>query len=521
MSTQLSPEKVREPAAHHRPVGWIIAALMLSMLMGSLGQMIFATALPTIVGDLGGVEHMSWVITAFLLGQTIAMPLFGKLGDVINRKPLFIFANLLFMLGSLIGGLATSMSMLILARAIQGVAGGASMILSQAITAEVTTARERGKYMGVMGTVFGVSSVLGPVLGGWFTDGPGWRWGLWLNLPLGAVTVITIWLLLSLPSKDVKFRLDWWGTLTMAIATASLVLFVTWGGRDYAWSDPIIVGLIASFVVFGIIFVAVELRVDDPLIPMTLFQNRNFTLTTIAGLAIGVIMFGSMAYLPTYLQMVHHMSPTKAGLTMITMMSGLMISSIGVGNLVSRTGRYKTFPLIGQIITSIALVLLSRLHYNDSLVTVGIYMFIFGVGLGCTMQILVLIVQNSFSLAMVGTATGSNNFFRQVGGAVGSALIGSMFMTNLKEQIGTHLPTAVQQAVAQGYPMDAVDKLQSASRLTPAFVNHLPQVIQDAIAVSYNDALTPVFLLVAPLSILAVILLALVHETELSQNIDR
>lgn len=307
----------------------------------------------------------------------------------------------------------------------------------------------------------------------------------------------------------------------MAIATASLVLFVTWGGRDYAWSDPIIVGLIASFVVFGIIFVAVELRVDDPLIPMALFRNRNFTLTTITGLAIGIIMFGSMAYLPTYLQMVHHMSPTKAGLTMITMMYGLMISSIGVGNLVSRTGRYKTFPLIGQIITSIALVLLSRLHHNDSLVAVGIYMFIFGVGLGCTMQILVLIVQNSFPLAMVGTATGSNNFFRQVGGAVGSALIGSMFLTNLKEQIGTHLPTAVQQAVAQGYPMDAVDKLQSASRLTPAFVSYLPQVIQDAIAVSYNDALTPVFLLVAPLSILAVILLALVHETELSQTIER
>lgn len=496
-------------------IWFIIAALMLSMLMSALGQMIFTTALPTIVGELGGVEHMSWVITAFLLGQTIALPIFGKLGDQLNKKPVFIAANVLFVIASIIGATAQNMGVLIAGRALQGVAAGAMMILSQAIMAEVTTPRERGKYMGVMGSVFGLASILGPLAGGWFTDGPGWRWGMWLNLPLGVVTIVAIMVFLRLPSKQQTFRVDWLGTITMSIATAALVLFVTWGGRDFAWTSPVILGLIATTVIFAVLFVLVELKVKDPLISMELFKNRNFVLTTLAGLAVGIMMFGALAYLPTYLQMVHRLSPTAAGLMMIPMMGGMIITSTLVGNWVTRTGKYKIYPLVGQVIITIAMVLLSTLNSGDSLIKVGIYFAIFGIGLGSTMQILVLIVQNSFPITKVGTATGTNNFFRQVGGSLGSALVGSIFLSGLTSQISQKLPPALAQAQEQGLDLGGFDPSAGVSNLTPGLISKLPPVISDAIATAYNDALTPVFLMLAPVSVIAVFVLFCVTENEL------
>lgn len=496
-------------------IWFIIAALMLSMLMSALGQMIFTTALPTIVGELGGVSHMSWVITAFLLGQTIALPIFGKLGDQLSKKPVFIAANILFVIASVIGATAQSMTVLIAGRALQGVAAGAMMILSQAIMAEVTTPRERGKYMGVMGSVFGLASILGPLAGGWFTDGPGWRWGMWLNLPLGVITIAAIMFFLRLPQRPQALRVDWLGTATMAITTSSLVLFVTWGGRDYDWSSPVILGLIASTIVFSIIFVQVELRVKDPLISMDLFKNRNFVLTTLAGLAVGVMMFGALAYLPTYLQMVFHLSPTKAGLMMIPMMGGMIVTSTLVGRWVTNTGKYKIYPLVGQVIITIAMVLLSTLSAGDSLIKVGIFFAIFGIGLGSCMQILVLIVQNSFPITKVGTATGSNNFFRQVGGSLGSALVGSIFLSGLATQISQKLPAAMAQAQQQGVDLGGFDPAGGANSLTPGIVAQLPPVISDAIASAYNDALTPVFLMLAPVSVIAVIILFFVTENEL------
>lgn len=501
-------------------VGFIIAALMLAMLLSSLGQTIFGSALPTIVGELGGVNHMTWVITAFLLGQTISLPIFGKLGDQFGRKYLFMFAIALFVVGSIIGALAQNMTTLIVARALQGIAGGGLMILSQAITADVTTARERAKYMGIMGSVFGLSSILGPLLGGWFTDGPGWRWGLWLNVPIGIIALVAIAVLLKLPArKRGKVTVDWLGSIFMAIATTAFVLAVTWGGNEYEWASPMIIGLIATTLVAAIVFVFVEKRAVDPLVPMGLFSNRNFVLTAVAGIGVGLFMMGTIAYMPTYLQMVHGLNPTQAGLMLIPMMIGLIGTSTVVGNIVSKTGKYKWYPFIGMLIMILALVLLSTLTPSASLSLIGLYFFVFGFGLGCAMQILVLIVQNSFPITMVGTATGSNNFFRQIGGAVGSALIGGLFISNLQNRFTENVPAAVASMGEEGAQYaSAMSDFSGASNLTPHLVESLPQALREAIQLSYNDALTPIFLALTPIAVVAAILLFFIREDHLKET---
>lgn len=501
-------------------VGFIIAALMLAMLLSSLGQTIFGSALPTIVGELGGVNHMTWVITAFLLGQTISLPIFGKLGDQFGRKYLFMFAIALFVVGSIIGALAQNMTTLIVARALQGIAGGGLMILSQAITADVTTARERAKYMGIMGSVFGLSSILGPLLGGWFTDGPGWRWGLWLNVPIGIIALVAIAVLLKLPArKRGKVTVDWLGSIFMAIATTAFVLAVTWGGNEYGWASPMIIGLIATTLVAAIVFVFVEKRAVDPLVPMGLFSNRNFVLTAVAGIGVGLFMMGTIAYMPTYLQMVHGLNPTQAGLMLIPMMIGLIGTSTVVGNIVSKTGKYKWYPFIGMLIMILALVLLSTLTPLASLSLIGLYFFVFGFGLGCAMQILVLIVQNSFPITMVGTATGSNNFFRQIGGSVGSALIGGLFISNLQNRFTENVPAAVASMGEEGAQYaSAMSDFSGASNLTPHLVESLPQALREAIQLSYNDALTPIFLALTPIAVVAAILLFFIREDHLKET---
>ncbi|AZA13169.1 MDR family MFS transporter [Corynebacterium choanae] len=526
MTTDVSP-----PARQAKPapqptngnhLGLIFTALICAMLMSSLGQMIFATALPTIVGELHGVEHMAWVITAYLLAQTIALPVFGKLGDQIGRKGLFLFAIAAFVGGSIIGGFAHSMTALIIARVIQGMAGGGMMVLSQAITADVVPARQRGKYMGIMGGAFAFASVVGPIAGGWFTDGPGWRWGLWFNIPLGVVALAATWRFLQLPARRSPGKLDWLGMLTMAVATTSLILFVTWGGRDYAWTSPMILSLIAICVVATIALIIVESKVADPLIPLWLFAKRNFVLTTLAGLTMGIFMFGALGYMPTYLQMVHHLSPTNAGLMLLPMMFTLTVTSIVVGMIVTRTGRYRWFPIAGLAVVFIALILLSRLHADSSLVEVSSYLATLGFGLGMAMQILVLIVQNTFPIAVVGTATATNNFVRQIGASLGSALVGGLFVANLKEHLAVTVPQAIttlppEQAAKIGAVMSQGN---ATSSITPDSVNLLPAVIQDAIALSYNDALTPVFLWLSPLAVLALILLFFVREDKLKDTIE-
>jgi EmrB/QacA subfamily drug resistance transporter len=509
MSTSLtvSPDVKAEEKRH---ILLVFAGLMVAMLLASLDQMIFSTALPTIVGELNGVDHMLWVTTAYILASTIMLPIYGNLGDLIGRKGLFIGAIALFILGSVIGGLSQNMTLLIGGRAVQGLGGGGLMILAQAIIADVVPARERGRYMGIMGGVFALSSVAGPLLGGWFTEGIGWRWAFWMNVPLGILAIGSAMLFLRLPtSTRARPTLDVAGMALLAIASTCLVLTTVWGGTTYAWGSATIIALIGGTIIAAVAFVSVERKAIQPIMPPHLFKDRNFQLTTGAGLIIGIAMFGALAYLPTYLQMVTGAGATKAGLLMIPMMAALLVSSVVSGQLVSKTGRYKWLPIVGTLLVTGSLVLLSTMAPTMPVWRLCSYLAIMGIGLGMSMQILILVVQNSFPISQVGTATASNNYFRQIGASLGSAVVGSLFVSRLAELLSTRMPT-VSGAAPGG-----------RNSFTPAVVKGLPEAVRNVIVGAYSDALTPVFLYMVPLTLLAVVLLSFIKEKPLATTIER
>jgi EmrB/QacA subfamily drug resistance transporter len=497
-------------AEDKRNILLVFAGLMVTMLLASLDQMIFSTALPTIVGELNGVDHMLWVTTAYILASTIMLPIYGNLGDLIGRKGLFIGAIALFILGSIIGGLSQNMAWLIGGRAVQGLGGGGLMILAQAIIADVVPARERGRYMGIMGGVFALSSVAGPLLGGWFTEGIGWRWAFWMNVPLGALAIASAMLFLRLPTNSrTKPKLDVAGMALLAVASTCLVLTTTWGGTTYGWGSATIIALIVGTIVAAAAFVSVERKATEPIMPPHLFRDRNFNLTTIAGLITGIAMFGALAYLPTYLQMVTGAGATKAGFLMIPMMAALLVSSVISGQLVSKTGRYKWLPIIGTLLVSVSLVLLSTMTPSLPVWALCSYLAVMGVGLGISMQILILIVQNSFPISQVGTATASNNYFRQIGASLGSAVVGSLFVARLTQLLSDRMPGGGSTAAG------------SSNSFTPAIVRELPAAVRGVIIGAYNDALTPVFLYMVPLILIAVVLLCFVKEKPLATTIER
>ncbi|BDZ41670.1 MFS transporter [Paraoerskovia sediminicola] len=486
-------------ASDHRSILLVFAGLMVAMLLSALDQTIFATALPTIVGELDGVNHMLWVTTAYILAATIMMPVYGKLGDLVGRKTLFMVAIGLFMVGSVIGGLSTDMATLITGRAVQGLGGGGLMILAQAIIADVVPARERGKYMGIMGGVFALASVAGPLLGGWFTESIGWRWAFWMNLPLGVLALISAAKFLHLPKVErSRPKIDVAGMVLLALASTCVVLITTWGGSTYAWASAQIFALGAGAVVAGVAFVLVEKRAAEPVMPLYLFKERNFVLTTVAGLTIGIAMFGAMAYMPTYLQMVTGKSATVAGLLMIPMMGTMLVTSVVSGRLVSKTGRYKFFPVFGVGFVALSLFLLSTLDAGQAVWVVCAYLAVMGLGLGLSMQILVLIVQNTFPIRVVGTATAANNYFRQIGASIGSAIVGSLFVQNLADLMAERLPASASGADTNSF--------------TPAMVQQLPDELKDIVVGSYNDALTPVFLYILPLLVVGFVALLFVEE---------
>lgn len=511
-SSVLTPREAPAAASTgKRTILLVFAGLLVAMLLGSLDQTIFSTALPTIVGELDGVDHMLWVTTAYMVAATIMMPIYGKLGDLIGRKGLFIAGLSVFLVGSVVGGLATDMTWLIVGRAIQGIGGGGLMILSQAIIADVVPVRERSKYMGIMGAVFGLSAVVGPLLGGWFTEGIGWRWAFWINIPLGIVAIAFAAVFLKLPKHRTEFRFDVWGTLTMAVAVTSIILVTSWGGNTYDWDSPQVLWLIVTAVVAAAAFVVAEHKASDPLIPLSLFRSRNFVLATVAGLFIGVAMFGTLAYLPTYLQIVAGVGATVSGYLMLPMIAGLMISTIGTGAIASKTGRYKWMPIASMIVIGIGLALMSTLTVDTALWIMLSYLFVLGFGIGLGMQILVLIVQNSFPNSQVGTATASNNFFREIGASIGGALVGALFTSRLTDLLTEGMAGLGAAGSAVGGDFNS---------LTPGAVNALPDAIREVIVGAYNDALTPVFLMLVPMVVLGLVALLFIKEVPFRTTLD-
>ena len=505
----------QEAAASPRPrLVPIFIALMLAMLLASLNQTVLSTALPTIVGELDGVHQMQWVITGYILASTVTMPFYGKIGDQIGRKPLLVGAILVFMAGSIVGGLAPTIWWLIAARVVQGLGGGGLIILSQTVIADIVPVRERGKYMGVMGGVFALSSVVGPLIGGWITEGPGWRYAFWMSVALGLVALAGVVFFLKLPTHRGRVAVDVWGMLTLAVATVAVILTITWGGSTYDWASAQILGLIVIAVVFTAIFIVIESRTAEPVMPLPMFRSRTFVLATVAGMMISVAMFGAIGYMPTYLQMVHGASATSSGLLMTPMMAGVLVASIGSGALVSRYGRYKAYPIVGAVLVITALYLFSQLTVDDSVWHVCLALGVMGVGLGLIIQILVLAVQNVFPGSMVGTATSGNNFFRQVGATIGSGVVGVVFAGRLTDLIAERMPAQAQAAMGdQGS--------DASSGLTPELVSGLPDPVKDAVTSSYNDALTPIFLVMIPLVVLALLLMIFIPETPLSTTLER
>lgn len=481
-----------------RTVWLIFGALMASMFLSSLDQTIVGTAMPTIVGELDGVAHQGWVITAYILAVAVAMPLYGKFGDLWGRRWPFLVAVALFTVASAGAGFADTMVELVVWRAVQGLGGGGLMILSQSIIADVVPASERGKYMGPLGALFGVSAVLGPLVGGWLTDGPGWRWAFWLNVPVGVVALAIAWFALRLPTHRSDRPVDWAGILTMAVATTGIVVVTSWdtiaeGGYD--WSDPRLSGLVVVTLAAVAAFVVAETRAAEPLIPLRLFKNRTFTITTLIGLVLGMGMFSAMAMLPTFLQMSTGAGVTESGWLMLPMMAGLMLTSIASGIAITRTGRYKAYPVVGLVVVALGMVWLTRLAGDMSMWTFGAMIFVLGAGMGLVMQVVVLAVQNAVDPHELGTATSANNFFREIGAAVGTALFTTIFTSRLTENLGT---------VLAGVP--GAETGTSETSLTPQAVQQLPEPFRTGVVDAYADALAPSFWYLLPLVVVGFVL---------------
>lgn len=494
-----------------RTVWVIFGALMASMFLSSLDQSIVGTAMPTIVGELHGVEHQGWVITAYILAIAIVMPLYGKFGDLWGRRWPFLVAIGLFTIASAGAGFAQSFPELVAWRGVQGLGGGGLMILSQAIIADIVPAKDRGKYMGPMGALFGIAAVIGPLLGGWFTEGPGWRWAFWINVPIGVAAFVVAWVALKLPSHRSGRKIDVAGIFFLVVATSGIVLVTSWESlttsAGYDWSDPWLIGLVAAVVVSIAAFVLVENRAQEPLLPLHLFKNRTFTIATLIGLVLGMGMFSALAFLPTFLQMSTGAGVTESGFLMLPMMVGVMLTAIGSGFAITKTGRYKMYPVAGLAITALGMVWLTRITGDMSMVLFGAMIFVMGAGMGLVMQTIVLAVQNSVDPHEIGTATSANNFFREIGAAVGTALFSTIFTSRLATNL---------EGVFAGAPAGSAPTGAEGASLTPEMVQQLPEPLHTGVVDAFTDALAPAFWYLVPLVVVGFVLALFLREVKLS-----
>jgi EmrB/QacA subfamily drug resistance transporter len=495
----------------HRQILIVLFGLMAGVLLAALDQSIVGTALPRIVSELGGLDKLAWVVTAYLLTATAATPLWGKISDLYGRRPVFQAAIAIFLVGSALCGLSQSLPQLIAFRALQGIGGGGLMAIALSIIGDIIPPRDRGRYQGYFGAVFGVSSVAGPLLGGWFTEGPGWRWIFYINLPVGIAALVITSLALNMPVVRREHRIDYLGAAVIVAGVSALLLYLDWAGKTFGWFAPGSLALLTTAALMIVLFVLVERRAAEPIIPLRLFQNPVFRVGNLYGFLAGVAMFGAVIFLPFYFQTVMGMSPTESGLAMLPMVLGILTTSIFSGRLITRTGRYKIYPIIGAAVLIVALLLFSRLRVDTPYWQVTLIQLAFGAGLGCTMQTIVTAVQNAVEFRDMGAATSSTTFFRQMGGTIGAAVFGAVLsnrlVVHLIEQLGSLAATT-----ESGVAIDT-NNIQA--------IQALPEAIKLPVLTAFTQALDEVFLVGVPVVALALVVALFLEEIPLRTGTRR
>ncbi|MET8198378.1 MDR family MFS transporter [Micromonospora taraxaci] len=511
----MTTEASDAPVLNRQQIRLLMVGLMTGMLLAALDQTIVGTALPTIVGELGGINHYSWVVTAYLLASTASTPLYGKMADLYGRRPVFLFSIGTFLVGSLLAGLSQNMTQLIITRGIQGLGAGGLLTLAFTIISDVVSPRERGRYQGLFGAVFGISSVAGPLVGGYFAE-TDWRWIFYINVPLAILAIVVCYHVMRLiPFERRDHSIDWLGAGLLVAGVSALLLALSWGGNEYAWGSGVIISLFVVGAVLGVLFVLQEARVAEPILPLRLFRSATFALANSALLIIGLVMFGSIIFIPLYLQIVKGASPTRSGLLMLPMMAGIIITSILTGRAMTRIGRYKWFPVAGSVTLLVGMFLFTRLEVTTSLWVAFGFMVVIGVGLGLCMQSLILAVQNAVSVRDLGAGTSSATFFRSLGGSFGVAILGTVLSSRLTSGLADRLPGAIAQLPPQEQAAVAASGGSNISINDPATILALPGPVRAAIQGAFVDALDMVFLTAGVIAILAVVVTLTLPNTQL------
>lgn len=501
----MTTEEHAPPALNSRQIRLLMLGLMTGMLLAALDQTIVGTALPTIVGELGGINHYSWVVTAYLLASTASTPLYGKMADLFGRRPVFLFSIGTFLVGSLLAGLSQDMTQLIVTRGIQGLGAGGLMTLAFTIISDVVPPRERGRYQGLFGAVFGISSVAGPLVGGYFAE-TDWRWIFYINVPLAILAILVCSRVMRLvPFTRREHAIDWLGAGLLVAGVSCLLLALSWGGNEFAWGSGVIIGLFVAGAVLGVLFVLQEARVAEPILPLRLFRSRTFALANSAGFVLGLVMFGSIIFIPLYLQIVKGASPTRSGLLMLPMMAGIIVTSVLTGRAMSRIGRYKWFPVAGSAVLLVGMLLFTQLQVGTSLWLAFGYMVVIGIGLGLCMQSLILAVQNAVSMRDLGAGTSAATFFRSLGGAFGVAILGAVLSARLTSGLADRLPAAIAQLPPPEQAAVAASGGADISVNDPATIMALPAPVRAAVQTAFVESLDRVFLTAGVIAILAVL----------------